>query len=124
MILAVHTDASYLSEQGSKSRAAGHFYLINTNDEDFNNGALLTLTSVIKHVMSSASEAEQAALFYGCKQAVPLRSMLEEMGHQQTNPIPVTTDNATAHGLTLGLMTPKASKLNDMRFHWLKCRRA
>lgn len=124
MILAVHTDASYLSEQGSKSRASGHFYLTNKNDEDFNNGALLTLTSIIKHVMSSASEAELAALFYGCKQAVPLRTTLEEMGHQQINPTPVTTDNATAHGLTLGLMTPKASKPNDMRFHWLKCRRA
>ena len=49
MILAVHTDASYLSEQGSKSRASGHFYLTNKNDEDFNNGALLTLTSIIKH---------------------------------------------------------------------------
>ena len=29
MILAVHTDASYLSELGGKSRAAGHFYLTN-----------------------------------------------------------------------------------------------
>ena len=124
MILAVHTKASYLSEQGSKSRAAGHFYLTNKNDEDFNNGALLTLTSIIKHVISSASEAELAALFYGCKQAVPLRTMLEEMGHQQTNPTPVTADNATAHGLTMGLMTPKASKPNNMQFHWLKCCRA
>jgi hypothetical protein len=37
MILAVLTDASYLSEIGGKSRAAGHFYLTNRNDEDFNN---------------------------------------------------------------------------------------
>ncbi len=29
MILAVHTDASYLSKIGGKSRAAGHFYLTN-----------------------------------------------------------------------------------------------
>jgi hypothetical protein len=29
MILAVHTDASYLSKAGGKSRAAGHFYLTN-----------------------------------------------------------------------------------------------
>jgi len=62
MILAVHTDASYLSELGSKSRAAGHFYLTNQNDEDFNNGAILMISSIIKHVMSSPSEAELAAL--------------------------------------------------------------
>jgi len=40
MILAVHTDASYLSELGGKSRATGHFYLTNRNNEDFNNGAI------------------------------------------------------------------------------------
>jgi len=124
MILAVHTDASYLSELGGKSRAAGHFYLINQNDEDFNNGAILTLSSIIKHVMSSASEAELATLYYGCKQAAPIRVTLEEMGHPQLAPTPVTTDNITAQGLTMGTMTPKASKSNDQRFNWLKCRNA
>ena len=62
MILAVHTNASYLSKPGGKSRVAGHFYLTNRKDKDFNNGAVLTLSSTIKHVMSSASEAELAAL--------------------------------------------------------------
>jgi len=37
MILAIHTEASYHSEIGGKSRAVGHFYLTNHNDEDFNN---------------------------------------------------------------------------------------
>ena len=115
MILAIHTNASYLSELGGKSRAAGHFYLTNQNDEDFNNGAILTLSSIIKHVMSSASEAELAALYYGCKQAAPIRVTLEEMGHPQPAPTPVTTDNITAQGLTMGTMTPKASKSNDQR---------
>jgi hypothetical protein len=92
-----------------KSRAASHFYLTNTNDESFNNGALLTLTAIIKHVMSSASKTKLAALFYRCKQAVPMHTTLQEMGHTQSNPTPVTTNNATAHGLTMGTMTPKAS---------------
>ncbi len=121
MILAVHTDASYLSEPGGKSRASAHFYLTNDGDEDFNNGAILNLASIIKHVMSSASEAELATLYYGCKLAVPLRTTLEEMGHLQTKRTMVTTDNITAQGLTMGTMTPKASKSMDQRFHWLKC---
>jgi len=124
MILAVRTDASYLSELGGKSRAVGHFYLTNRNDEDFNNNAILTLSSIIKHVMSSASEAELAALYYGCKPAAPIRVTLEEMGHPQPAPTPVTTDNITVQGLTLGTMTPKASNSNDQRFNWLKCRNA
>ena len=83
MILAVHTDASYLSEPGGKSQASAHFYLTNTDDEDFNNGAILTLSSIIKHVMSSASKSELAALYYGCKLAFPIRTTLEEMGHPE-----------------------------------------
>ena len=82
------------------------------------------LSSIIKHVMSSASEAEMAALYYGCKVAAPLRTTLEELGHYQPKPTPVTTDNITALGLTMGTMTPKASKSMDQRFHWLKCRNA
>jgi hypothetical protein len=69
--------------------------------------------------MASASETELAALFYGCKAAIPLHVALEEMGHPQPGPTPMTTDNSTAIGLTQKTMTPKALKLMDMRFHWL-----
>ncbi len=72
MVLLVHTDVSYLFKPSGKSRAAGHFYLSNCNDKDFNNGDILTLSTIIKHVMSSASGAELAALYYGCKLAAPL----------------------------------------------------
>ena len=74
--------------------------------------------------MSFASEAELAALYYGCKQAAPIRVTLKEMGHPQPAPTPVTTDNITAQGLTMGTMTPKTSKSNDQQFNWLKCRNA
>ena len=74
--------------------------------------------------MSSASEAETGALYYGCKRAIPYSVTLQEMGHPQTEPTPVTTDNNTAHGLTLGTMNSKASNSNGMRFQWLKCRKA
>jgi hypothetical protein len=121
MILPVHTDASYLSEQEGKSRAAAHFYLTNKGNEEFNNGAILTLLSIIEHLMSSASKAELAVLYYGCKLAVPLQTTLGEMGHPQHDHTMVMTDNVMAQGLTLDTMTPKASKSMDQHFHWLKC---
>jgi hypothetical protein len=62
MILAVHTDTSNLSKAGGKSRAVEHFYLTNQNDENFNNGAMLTLSAIIKDVMSSVESAETAVL--------------------------------------------------------------
>ncbi len=121
MVLLVHTDVSYLSEPGVKSRAAGHFYLSNCNDKDFNNCAILTLSTIIKHVMSSASKAKLAALYYDCKLGALLQTTLEKLGHFQPTPTPVTTNNITAQGLTMETMTPKASKSMDQCFHWLKC---
>ena len=123
MILALHSGASYLSEPDEKSRAAGHFYMGKINDESFDNGTILTLSKIIKHVMTSASEAETAALFYNCKAATPLRVTAEEMGHPQPK-TPVTTDNSTAQGLITKTMIPKAAKSYDMRFNYLKCREA
>ena len=123
MILALHSDASYLSEPGAKSRAGGHFYLKNKTDRDTNNGAVLALSKIIKHVMTSASEAEIAALFLNCKAAIPLRMALEEMGHPQPQ-TPAVTDNSSAEGLINKSMTPKRAKAHDVRFNWLKCREA
>ena len=83
----------------------------------------MTLSKIIKHVMTSASEAETAALFYNGKVAAPLRVTLEEMGHPQPK-TQVTTDNSTAQGLITKSMIPKAAKSYDMRFNFLKCRQA
>ena len=77
MILALHSDASHLSEPGSKSRAAGNFYLTNKGTKDLDNGTILTLSKIIKHVMGSASESEMASLYYNCKKAVPMKTTLE-----------------------------------------------
>jgi hypothetical protein len=52
MILAVHTNASYLSKHNTCSCASAHFYLTNKGDKEFNNGAILNLASIIKHIMS------------------------------------------------------------------------
>ena len=124
MVLALDTYGSYLSKLNGKSRAVAYMFLIKTDDPDFHNGAVLILLTIIKHVMVSASETNLAAPFYGCKEAIPLRTTLEEMGHPQPGPTPVTTDNSTAVGLTKNTMVPKASKSMDMRFQWLKCRHA
>eukprot|EP00804_Cyclotella_cryptica_P013681 CCRYP_016123-RA/>CCRYP_016123-RA protein AED:0.28 eAED:0.28 QI:0/0/0/1/0/0/3/0/318 len=58
MILAAHSDASYLSESNARSRAGGHFFLSENDHYPTNNGAVLTISQIIKVVMSSAAEAE------------------------------------------------------------------
>jgi hypothetical protein len=59
MILHIHSDASYLSENEAKIRAGGFFYMgSNTKaDKKLTNGAIFIISKVLKHVMSSAAEA-------------------------------------------------------------------
>ena len=92
------------------------------NDEfPNNNGAVLTISQIIKAVMSSAAEAELGALYINAREAIPMRHLLEEMGHKQP-PTPLQTDNSTALGVVKQIIQPKRTKAMDMRFHWLRCR--
>jgi len=69
--------------------------------------------------MSSAAEAELGALYIKAKEAVPLRHLLTEMGHNQP-PTPIQTDNSTAFGVVTNNIQPRRTKAMDMRFHWLR----
>ena len=44
------------------------------------NGTLLAVASIIKHVVSSATEAEMGYLFINIKETKVIRTTLEEMG--------------------------------------------
>ena len=83
MILAAHSDASHLSERETRRRTGGHFYLSENQQIPPNNGALHVTSSIIKLVMSSAAEAELEALYINTREAVPMRMLLQEMGHPQ-----------------------------------------
>ena len=121
MVLAVHSDASYLCEPKARSRAGGHFFLSNNSNIPPNNGAILNIAHIIKHVMTSATEAELAALYIMARESVYIRIILEEMGHKQP-PTPLQTDNTMADGVINGKIQPKRTKAMDMRFHWLRDR--
>ena len=95
MKLAAHSDASYLSEPKARSRAGGHFFLSSDTQVPANNGAVINIAHIIKHVMKSATEAELAALYIMAREAVYIRIILEEMGHKQP-PTPLQTDNSMA----------------------------
>jgi hypothetical protein len=72
MVLAIHSDASYLSKPKARSRAEGHFFLSSNGNNPPNNGAILNVAKIIKAVMSSAAEANLGALFINAKTAVPI----------------------------------------------------
>ena len=123
MVLMVHSDASYLSEPGARSRAGGHFFMSTDTDNPPNNGAVLNMSQIIKSVMSSAAEAELGALYINACEAVAIRQLLNEMGHKQPR-TPIQTDNSTALGVVTNNIQPRRTKAMDMRYYWLRCRDA
>ena len=121
MELAAHSDASYLSEPKARNCVCGHFFLSSDSTVSHNNGAILNIAHIIKHVMTSATEAELAALYITAREAVYLRIILEEMGHKKP-PTLLQTDNVMAEAVSNGKIQPKRTKAMDMRFHWLRDR--
>ncbi len=118
MVLAVHSDASYLSELAARSQAGGYFFCSSNAYDPPNNGAVLNISKILKAVMSSAAKAKLGALYINDQEAIPMRHLLEEMGHKQL-PTPIQTDNSTALGIVTNNIQPCHTKAMGMQFHWL-----
>ena len=88
MVLAAHSDASYLSETKAQICAGGHFFMASDIAVPENNGAVNTVSQMIKTLMSYAAEAELGALYINCREAILAQHLLEEMGNNQT-PTPI-----------------------------------
>ena len=114
-----HSDASYLSEPNSRSRAGGYLFLGECKPGDTPNAAIQYFSVIISTVVSSATEAEYAALFMTGQSAVSIRHTLEDLGYPQgkTN---IVCDNKCAVGIANKTLKQKRSKTIDMRYHWIR----
>ena len=132
MVLHVHSDASYLSEAHARSRSGGYFFLSSRPTDPTTaplpncpppplNGPIHVPSSIMRVVLSSATEAEMGALFYNAKDAAWLRTTLADLGHPQP-PTPIQTDNACAAGIINDTVKQRRSKAIDMRFYWVRDR--
>ena len=123
MTLCGHSDAGFNNESGSRSRAGAHIFLSEEDTFPRWNGPVLSIAQVMKYILSSAAEAETAALFLTATEMVSLRNTLDEMGWKQP-PSPLQCDNSTAVGYTNKTIISKKSKQWDLRLRWLRCRTA
>ena len=121
MVLSIDSDAAYLVEPQARSRVAGYFQL--NSQPRFVNGALLIECKTLRHVVASSAEAETAGLFHNAQVAIPIRYMLNQLGHQQPA-TPLKTDNRTATSFVHNNLTQKRSKSWDMRYYWLRDKEA
>ena len=124
MQLHVDTDAAFLVLPKACSRIAGYFRFLNNQvphiQHHDNNGAIFIECKTLCSVVTSAAESETHGVFHNATKILPLRHLLTDMGHIQTQPTPVRTDNSTAAGFTNKNMIMKHSKTWDMQLHWLQ----
>eukprot|EP00804_Cyclotella_cryptica_P029516 CCRYP_011300-RG/>CCRYP_011300-RG protein AED:0.04 eAED:0.04 QI:0/-1/0/1/-1/1/1/0/346 len=123
MVLAAHSDASYLTEPGSRSRAGAHIFLSEDDPVPQHNMPVFTISQIIKYGMASTAEAELATLYITARKLIPLRNALTEMGWRQPK-TPIQTDNSTATGFVNDTIIQGRIKMIWMRLHWLRCREA
>ncbi len=69
MVLAIHSEASYLCKPKACSQASGHMFMAVKEEIPSNHGAILNILQIIRAVISSAAETELGALFINAKMA-------------------------------------------------------
>ena len=67
------------------------------------------------------AEAEIGAAYINGQEAVPICTLLRELGHPQPA-TPIQVDNSTANGFANNIIKQKRSKAIDMRFYWIRDR--
>ena len=128
MILYVDSDAAYLVLPKARSRVAGHYFLgdapppsPNRPNHKTTNGPIHTICKGLRHVASSAAEAETGAAFHNSKQVIIIRRLLDTLGHpQHVDGTPFKMDNAVTTGFIYDNIKRKQSKTWDMNYNWMR----
>ena len=122
MVFRTYSDASYLSETKSRSRAGAYGYFGWTSDPSRLNGPILIDSAVLDVVVSSVAEAEYGAAYRAGRHTVWFRVIAAALGFKQDGPTIIYVDNTTAVGLANDTLKIARTKAIDMRFHWLRDR--
>ena len=75
----------------------------------------------MRNVMGSTAEAKITAVYMTAREAVPIRSTLEELGHPQA-PTPIQVNNTTCAGFANGAIKQRHKKSIDINHYWLQDR--
>jgi hypothetical protein len=109
MILCAHANSGFHNKSKGCSQAGAHNFLSKNNPSPKHNGPVLSISQIMKFVMSSATKAKLGPLYTTAKEMVPLCQTLIKMGWPQPC-TPIQMDNSTAIGVTnLTIVLPKKS---------------
>jgi hypothetical protein len=125
MILCTHPNAGFHNESKGCSQAGAHIFVSKNDPFPKHNNLVLSISQIMKFVMSSASaaEAELGALYTTAKEMFPLCQTLIKMGWPPPC-TPIQMDNSTAVGITNLTIVPQKTKSVDLRLWWLRCQKS
>jgi hypothetical protein len=131
MVLAIHSNAGYLNEEGARSWARGHHFLSENVANPSNDGTIYNKASIIKTVISTAAEVEIGAVYkctqtgrrakyfwgngaYSAPHPHPNRQFDSGWHHQLTSP----TKMHKSHGHAVPLADDWGINQKQFRFYW------
>jgi hypothetical protein len=120
MILYAHANVGFHNESKGCSQAGAHIFVSENNPFPKHNGQILSISQIMKFVMSSAAEAELGALYITAKEMVPLHQTLIKIGWLQPR-TPIQMDNSTAVGVANLIIVLQKTKSMDLCLWWLHC---
>ena len=98
MVLNMYSNMSYLTATGTCSRAGGHFFLGSLPTSRYPirpNGAILSLSTILKYIAASAAKADLGAFFLNAMETKITCLALKEIGHPQP-PTSIHCDTTTS----------------------------
>ena len=120
MILCANANAGFHNESKGCSQAGAHILISKNNPFPKHNGPILSISQIMKFVMSSAAEVELGTLYTTAKEMPPLSQTLIKMGWPQPC-TPIQTSNSTVVGITNITIVPQKTKSMDLHLWWLRC---
>ena len=120
MVLAGHSDSAYNNVRKPRIHDDAHIMLSEETPVPIINGPVLTVSQIIKFVMSSAVEIE---IIICAKAMVQLCQTLIKMGWPQPK-YSIQCDNSTSVGVANDNIIQRKTKTMNMQYHWLRCSEA
>jgi hypothetical protein len=99
MIHCAHANNGFNNKSKGHSQAGAHIFISKNNPFPKHNGPILSISQIMKFVMSSAAKVELGALYTTAKEMVPLLQTLIEMGWPQPC-TPIQMGNSTVIGVS------------------------
>jgi hypothetical protein len=108
-----YSDTDYAADDATRKSTNGYIFILN-------GGAISWSSKLQRSVTTSTTEAEYTGLSYSSKEAIWIRSFLEQLGYKQLEPTTIYGDNQSAIALVKNPELHVRTKHIDVAIHYVR----